>query len=173
MPLVPLPYQGLAGSPRTGQYYQHSGALNPGGVLAAAVLGAVAAAVMAVPYALAVRYIPEVKLNGLMCVIFGLALGGVPAAILKRFKVRNLPVSLAVIGVVALVGIYASWVAWESLLIRTAPHHIAPWTLAARPDTVVAIAVRVNEVGTWGLGGSAGSLSSPPEMTNGWFLSVI
>ncbi len=177
MAFVPLPAGGLAGSPRTGQYYKHSGGLNPAGVALAAVVGTVAAAAMAVPYAYADNHIPEIYLNGLVCIVFGVALGVVPAAVLKQFKVRNLPVSLAVICLVAAVGVYASWVAWEAILLRGGLAANVG-RLAAHPDAVVAFGRRVNEIGTWGIGSSSVSSSSSSSSqtnnnTTGVFLALI
>ena len=171
MPTQPLSAHTLAGSPKLGQYYRHSGQLNPAGVVAAAVIGGGAAAVLAVPYAYADRYIPEIHLNGLVCGLFGLALGAVPAFILKRFKVRNLPVSLAVIAVVAVVGLYVSWGAWESIYLP--PGMTALPRLLARPDVVVDRAVRINAVGTWGIGSTSSSSAATHENTTGVFLALI
>ena len=169
MPLNYMPAHQLAGTPRTGQYYHHSGQVNPAGVVAALMAGVVAAAVMAVPYAYADKYCPEVHLNGLICGLFGLALGVVPALMLKRFKVRNLPVSLAVIALVAAAGLYASWAAWEAILMRHGLSNLP--RLIVHPDAVVAIARDINGVGTWGIG----SMGSTPTggNTTGWFLAFI
>ena len=172
MSLNYMPAHHLAGTPRTGQYYRHSGVVNLPGVLTAALIGAVVAIVGGIVYAYAVRFIPIDKLNALACLGFGCVLGFVPATVLLKRKVRNLPVSLAVIGVVAVLGLYTAWVAWEAIIMSavTAPH-FGPLQRFLHPVAVVQLAVRINEVGTWGTS-SVGS-STAPEATKGTALAVI
>lgn len=172
MAVQPLSAHVAAGSPQRGQYYRHSGHLNPAGVAVAGLAGVVVAAVLCVPYAYADKYCPEIHLNGLVCAAYGAALGVVPALLLQRFKVRNLPVSLAVIALVAAVGLYGSWAAWEAILTRGGMANLRP--LLTHPRDVAELAVDINSVGTWSIG-SVGSTagSSHPSNTSGVFLWVI
>lgn len=160
-------------TPRAGLYYQHSGQVTPTGMIVGGIVGVLAAVVMAVVYAWAVQNLPYIKLRALATVCFGLALGAIPAWVMYKLKVRNLPVAMIVIGGVALVGYYATWVAWEAILVEDMPGHMPVAARVVRPDAVVRLAVQLNEVGTWGERRSYETSSTPVQTTKGTFLTLI
>ena len=169
MPMTPVTPFTPVGQLRPGQYYRHSGGLNPAGLLAALAAGTAAALAIGFAYAYVDKYIPEVHLNALACGVAGAAIGGVPAAILRRAKVRHLPAALLVIGLVAVAGLYASWVTWEAILTQGGLANLR--MLATHPAAVGRFAVRINAVGTWAIGST--SSSSGNTNTSGAFLWVI
>ena len=172
MSRVPLPSQRPLGAIAGDKYYRPSGGVNPAALVLAGLAGAVAAVVMAVPYAYAVKYIPIPKLNALTTLCYGVALGVVPAWMLKRLKVRSAPAGLLVCGLVGLVGLYAAWVVWEALLFTDTG--VALRQLAVSPNAVVRLAVSVNEQGTWSMGHSySSSAQRNADAVSGWLLTLI
>lgn len=160
-------YPGGAGD----QYYRHSGQVTFAGPLLALAVGGAVAAALAFAYAYADLYIPLIYLNLLLCLGFGAALGAVPGVILRATKVRNVPVSLAVAGLVAVAGFYTCWVVWEcAVLDRYDGPPGRPFSYAqleARPMAVLRLAQAIDENGTWSLGHSRG------ENVSGTFLWLI
>lgn len=150
----PMLNYGFAGNSRYGRYYQHSGQINAVGVVATMLAGAIAGALLAAVYAGAVIFVPSVKLNFLICLFYGVALGAFPAGLLKRFKVRNVPISLAVVGVVTLVSYYLCWASWEAILLRNVQGFPSFATLVGNPALVFRIASRISDNGTWTMGGT-------------------
>ena len=170
---VPLDY-GFAGDSKYGRYYRHSGQLNLSGVFAALSAGMVVGAVLGVVYSATVIFVPFVKLRGLACVFYGIGMGAAPAVLLKKLKVRNLPISLAVVGVATLLSFYISWASWEAIVLRDWSRAPSFVELVANPVEVVRLAEVINEGGTWSIGGST---YSPNVTTNtnekGTFLLII
>jgi hypothetical protein len=162
---------GLAAGSKYGQYYRHSGQINLGGVLAALTVGILAGSAMGVVYSAAIIFIPIAKLHAFCCLFYGIALGAVPAVLLKKFKVRNLPISLVIVGTVTLISFYVSWVSWEEMII-TEPRFPPFATLAADPRAVYEVARLINEHGAWSLGHGATIVHEPEPMKGMALLAV-
>jgi hypothetical protein len=166
---------GFAGGSKYGQYYRHSGQINVAGVVAALIVGILAGAIMAVVYSGVVVFIPFVKLRGIACFFFGIGLGAVPAVLMRKLKVRSIPVSLAVVGVVTLLSFYISWASWEVMVLRDDPNAPSAARIMTNPKMVYDWACVINESGTWTIGGGSYSQngSSSNDAEKGTFLLVI
>ncbi len=165
---------GFAGTAKYGQYYRHSGQVNAGGVGMALVAGLVAGAILGTAYSAAVIWIPFIKLRCLACLGFGLLMGAVPATILLKLKVRNVPVSLAVVGVATLFSFYISWASWEAMVGREVRNFPSFSQLVVKPVAVYRIATLINDTGTWSLGGSSYSdRDAHREAVSGTTLSLF
>lgn len=132
-----------------GQYYRHSGQVNVPGIVSALIVGLIAGVVMGAVYAAGIIFIPYIKLRFLLSIFYGIGLGAVPASLLMKFKVRNIPLSVGIAGVVTVASFYVSWVAWESILMRTAERPPSLVRLLTHPDVVYRIAVVADREGTW------------------------
>jgi hypothetical protein len=163
---------GFAGNLKYGRYYQHSGQLNLAGVFFSLVAGIAAAATLAIAYAYAIIHFDIDKARLFAWIVFGCLLGVIPSLILGGFKVRNTHVALAVVLVVSAVGFYASWTAWESILLRKFKGVPAPMELALRPVLIGRIAQGINTVGTWSEQSSSRD-GRDPENTKGAKLTAI
>ncbi|HEX8912047.1 MAG TPA: hypothetical protein VF796_06775 [Humisphaera sp.] len=174
----PLSY-GLAGAPAQSLYYKHTGRVTATGLLVTILVGLPAAVLAGVVYAYADLYIPLVYLNALLAVGFGVGLGALCGSVLRWGKVRNVPVSLGIIVMLAAVAYYACWVAWVCGVIDRygdpGDRDFGMVDLAVRPGFLWELVERVNEVGTWSLGRSSSSSYGKTHNTNvsGAFLSAI
>ena len=148
-------------------YYRHSGKVNFPGVAASILAGLAAGLVLAWLYVLADLYIPLVQLNLLAVLAFGAAMGAMPAIIMRRLKVRNVAVTLAVVLVVTLFAYYITWAAWEWMLLRKVPNAPTFWQLALNPGVILRLAVQINAVGTWKMS------EHDEEAAKGVFLSIV
>jgi hypothetical protein len=144
---------GFAGNSKHGRYYRHSGQINAGGVVAALVAGLVAGGLMAGVYSALIVFVPFIKLRGIACFFYGFGLGVVPAALLKKFKMPNVPVSMAVVGVITLVSYYLCWASWEAFVLRGVAVAPSFSRIVVHPNVVYNIAKVADEFGTWSLGG--------------------
>jgi hypothetical protein len=172
----PVLSYGFGGDARYGRYYKHSGRVNVGGVLLSLAAGVPIALVLAVIYAYSAIYLPDLKLAAIACVVFGVLLGLLPSLLMARFKVRNQHVAVAVALVIAALGYYFSWVAWESILLKNLQNAPTAIELAENPFDVARIAVRVNAVGTWSSSSSpvqGGPKATPPEAEHGTMLTIF
>jgi hypothetical protein len=149
---LPLSY-GFAGTSKYGQYYRYSGQINVVGVFAALLLGVPAGVLMGAVYSAAVIYIPYIKLRLCFTILFGMGLGAFPAWLMKKMKVRNIPVSLAVVGVVTLISYYFSWASWEAMVLREVSNFAPLVKLLTHPLAVLRVAQVIDETGTWTMGG--------------------
>jgi hypothetical protein len=137
---------------RHGRYYQHSGQINAAGLLAALAVGSIAGLVLGAIYAAAVVFIPFVKLRFLICLLYGICLGVVPARVLQFLKVRNIPISLVIVGIVTLISYYFSWACWEKIVARNIEDFPSLVQIATHPRLVYDLAVLFDDGGTWSLG---------------------
>jgi hypothetical protein len=164
---------GIAGDRPYSLYYRHSGRTPIGSVLLAAIAGSAVAVVAAGVYAYIDLYIPIIYANVLATAGFGALIGFVTAGVLKWGRVRSVPVGLALVLVITLVGYYFSWVFWIKAAfdryadpakfgaVVTLPH------LVTSPRLLWACATLLNETGTWSFGSGA------KENVSGAFLGLI
>ncbi len=160
--------QNYAGPFRYGRYYQHSGQINAGGLLAALGVGTIAGVVLGGIYAVAVIFIPFIKLNFLLCLFYGIALGLVPAKLLRTMKVRNLPISLVIVGIVTLLSYYFCWATWEKVVARNEEDFPSLVEIVTRPKLVYDIAAAINEHGTWSMSESSKEAMSGTALLVVW-----
>lgn len=92
------------------QLYQHSGRCGTWGVPAAAGAGVGAALAVGAVYAYATNWIPIIYLNFLLTIGFGIAVGAAVAWGARAGKIRNMPVTFMVVGVVGVLAVYFAWV---------------------------------------------------------------
>lgn len=167
-PKVSLSYARTSGQ----KYYRPAGGFNPAAIALAVVAGAVAAAVLAVPYVYAIKYMPEIKLSALCTVAAGAAFGVVPAVVLKRLKVRSRTATLIACMIVGLAGLGAAWVVWEATLLKGGLVENVT-DLVKHPRAVVDLGVEIEDVGTWSMGHGYGSSPTRSDNVKGWFLLAI
>jgi hypothetical protein len=164
----------LAGGPKFGQYYRHSGQINVGGIVAALIAGLIVGAVAAPIYSALVVFVPYVKLRAFGCIFYGLALGAVPAALLKKLSVRNVPISLLIVALITLFSFYISWASWESMVLRDVPDAPTPVTILTHPRVVYNLATVVYDYGTWNLNSNSyDHKNSNDDAVKGPFLASI
>jgi hypothetical protein len=166
---------GYEGDRQYGLLYRHSGRVTLRGTLLAAVAGLAAAVASGVIYAYADLYIPLVYLNIALCMGFGAAVGGLAALVMRWGKVRNLPVALAIVGVLTCVAYYVCWVTWVCAVWDRFVKSVRPFgslEVAMHPTSILwPLIVRINEVGTWSMGSA--SSSTHVQNTTGIMLWVF
>jgi hypothetical protein len=146
-----------AGDGQFSVYYRHSGRAPIGALILAAAVGSVAAIPAAVIYAAGDIYIPSVTIRGLLCLGLALAFAYVPRAVMRAGKVRNPGATMLVVLVVAVVGYYASWIAWFELRWQRAGYQLSIERLITQPRLVWQMIEAVNGSGTWRFGDRGGS----------------
>ena len=167
----PLQY-GFQSNRSYGPYYRHSGKVTVvGGILAGAAGLAVGVAAAWI-YAYVDTYLPIVQLNALACAGFGALVGAVPAMTMRWGKVRNIPVALAIVGVLCLAGYYLAWCAWIHVIFhRAQPETVITFDLLLKNPSLVWECVKaINAHGTWSMSSHGSSNSSN---VTGVFLWVI
>jgi hypothetical protein len=146
------------------QYYQHSGKVTAHGILLAAAIGLPAAVLMGIAYAYADLYSPIVYLNILLAIGFGVGIAWVCGKILQVGKVRNVPVSLAIIGVITAVAYYVCWVVWVfgtfDRFVGVDDPAGSTLKLATNPGALWDAINFINSVGTWTIGRASSSSGS-------------
>lgn len=107
--------------------------------------------ILAVPYALAIIYVPLVFLNVISIVAWCLAASAVAGYSIKIAKGRNPAAAgfLAVLG--SLVGYYVHWAFWLS--VHSQEGYTMFGALLGRPMEVFSRALEINSAGTWGIRG--------------------
>lgn len=144
-------------------YYRPSGKTPPARLLAALLTVIPAAIVLALVYAVATAYLPNlgyVKLVLIVAVLlvmgFGFGVGGLTGVMLRWARVRSVTASWLVALLAAVVAYYVSWVVWEALILRRdglpIPLQRLVPRLLQRPDAVWFFANRINEAGTFVIG---------------------
>jgi hypothetical protein len=139
------------------QRYSHSGTIPIGGALMCLVGSAVATALLAVVYALVIRFIPFVYLNFLATLGFGLAMGFMVALLGKLGKIRSKAFMLFAWLFTLAVGYYIYWGAtiWTH-------GGLGIGLLAFDPLVIIEFGKVLFEKGSWGLFGA--------QAVTGWFL---
>jgi hypothetical protein len=170
----PLQY-GVASQHVYARYYSHSGKVTAMGIVVAFLVGVPAAIVAGLFYAYADLYSPIVYLNVALTLFFGVGMGALCGAVLRWGKVRNVPVSLAIIGMMAAVAYYVCWVAWVcgTLDRFDVPRDFTMVELTLRPDWLIDIVRLINEDGTWSIGRASSSSSSSNKNVSGVFLWIV
>ncbi len=171
-PGAPLQY-GLSGQPGQGPFYKHSGAVTLHGAGLAGAVGIVAAIVLGSIYAYADLYIPIIYLNLLLSAGFGAGVGAIAALVMRWGKVRNVPVALAIVGVLTVAAYFVSWVVWICAVLDRFSDQPRPFSqvdLALHPGMLLRTILAINEIGTWSMGHSYSSTSSGKENVSGVML---
>lgn len=153
--MTPQLQYGYDGTLKYGQYYHHTGKVTFIGVLSAGVAGLVAGAVAAALYAYGDVYIPIIYANVLLCFAFGAGVGVACAYVMRWGKVRNVPVTLAIVGVVTLASYYVCWVVWIFAQAQRGSRTPVPvkelFDLLINPKWVYGLAIALNAQGTWAM----------------------
>jgi hypothetical protein len=138
-----------------GMYYEHSGKYSIGGAIYALVVGSVIMCFCAFLYAYIILYCPLVYINAIVVLGFGVLVGYTCAALLKRKKVRNDGLAVALTLVLTSVAYYYGWVAWVWALARRADTAIAPistfFVLLFNPAALWEAIVAINGAGAWSI----------------------
>src|SRR3954464_5600394 len=95
-----------------GMYYEHSGKYSISGAIYALVVGPVIMCFCAFLYAYIILYCALVYINAIVVLGFGVLVGHTWPALLKRKKVRNDGLAVALTVGLASVAYYYGWVAW-------------------------------------------------------------
>jgi len=134
----------------TGLYYEHSGKYDTGGLMTSLLGGIAGAVALSFAYAYLLLYIP---LAGYVTLIltggYGFLLALMMGFLLKRGKVRNTGAAIGVTLLVALVGLYSSWVVWIYALPRREEMEADLLSLFLQPGAVWNIISFVNGTGAW------------------------
>jgi len=134
--------------------YQHSGIVPMFGAIKALALGSAVAVCLGTVYAFAFYYIPFVYLNFILAICFGCGIGGVVGWAARSGNIRNTPVTVAIAGLAACVGIYAEW---GSTMYAFCPIGELPalWKQAGlatfNPIHILDLMLALFEEGSWGL----------------------
>jgi hypothetical protein len=138
--------------------YRHSGKFGAHAFLLVPLAGVLLGWPLGFAYAYLIKWIPFVYLNILLTLGYGWALGAATAWVLKRCRVRNLPVALALAAFVGLAANYFRWNGHVHALLDEAP-------LLSPPGEIRAIMGFLYEHGSWALrhGGNV----------TGWFLAGV
>jgi hypothetical protein len=139
------------------QKYSHSGIIPIGGALLCLVGSAVATALVAVVYALIIRFIPFVYLNFLATLGFGLAMGFMVAVLGKFGKIRSKAFILFAWLLTLAVGYYVYWGAtiWTH-------EGLGLGLRVFEPREIISFAEHLFQFGSWGIFGA--------QAVTGWFL---
>ncbi|HEY8667250.1 MAG TPA: hypothetical protein VIL86_11325 [Tepidisphaeraceae bacterium] len=132
-------------------YYEHSGKVTPTGLILGTAAGLAVGAAAGALYSLAVMNCPIIKLNALLAIAFGAAVGASAVSMMRVGKVRSIQVSIATVAVITFLSYYFSWVVWLWMLLRNSSVQIPFQSLLWRPDIVGRIILKVNEHGTWAM----------------------
>lgn len=174
-PVQQLQY-GYAGNQPYSGFYRHSGKVTLRGTALAVLAGLAVAVVTGYLYGYADLYMPIVYGNVLLCLAFGGAIGFVAARVMRWGKVRNTPVSLAIVGVLTLAAYYVCWATWEIAVLDRFNGNgpVGPTLpfLLRSPQVIYRLAVLINEVGTWTTSTSTSS-SSGSTNEHGVMLLIV
>jgi hypothetical protein len=136
-------------------YYAHSGKFSIQGVAMGLVAGLAAAVVLGFIYSYLILYIPFIYVNFLATAGFGALVGGVAAWGLRRGKVRNTPVALSVVAIVAIGALYAAWVVWMYGFLRRQETDLRLdlAVIALHPRLLFDLILAVSDEGAWQIKG--------------------
>lgn len=139
--------------------YVHSGRVPLGGLLLAALLSPLAAALCGFVYAYLFRYVPFVYLNFLITLGYGFLMGLSVTMTLEMGKIRNTSVNVLLALFTTTLGIYIYWGAY-----LWACHGWDIGLAAWSPSVLLSFAQDLFENGSWGLGNTT---------ITGWFLVLF
>lgn len=155
----PLQY-GRAGSQAYSPYYRHTGRITALGTALGVLTGVGVAIVLGFVYAYAVGYCPIIYANIFIAIGFGLAMGGASAFVMKKFKIRNAQVGMAIVMLATALAYYWSWSVWTCEMLDRFSEVKRPFSYvdaATRPAIVIEFAKYVYEEGLWSLGRGSSS----------------
>lgn len=148
-------------------YYKPSGKSNPISFLYLTLAMFIAAPLLAFIYTYAILWIPIVYLNFLCLAGIAFGLGFVASFVIGFGKVRNKILAIILGLFVGLAGIYASWIVWVSYHVNSSAFvELSYLDLIKNPSAVWSMIWEINNIGTWTIGRSGGSVS-------GMFLTVV
>jgi hypothetical protein len=148
-------------------YYKPSGKFNPISFLYLALAIGIGAPLLALIYTYAILYIPIVYLNFLCLAGIAFGLGFVANFVIGFGKVRNKILAIVFGLIIGLAGIYASWIVWVGYHVNSSAFvELSYLDLLKNPNAFWSMVWEINEIGTWGIGRSGGSVS-------GMFLTVV
>jgi len=132
-------------------YYRHSGKFPIQGAALGLVAGLAAAVVLSFIYSYLILYIPFVYGNFFVTCGFGALIGGVAAWSLRRGKVRNTPIALSVVAIVAIGALYAAWVVWMYAFLRRQETDLRLdlAVIALHPRLLFDLILAVSDSGAW------------------------
>ncbi|MBN1911492.1 MAG: hypothetical protein JW818_17245 [Pirellulales bacterium] len=140
------------------EYYRHSGAVSPVGLVMTFLAGLATACVLAIVYSLLIVHVPFIYVNFLATAGFGVAIGMAIGHTAKAGKIRN-PMVIGVFGLIfGLMGLYIAWgvdliarVGFPDYVLAFHPrwlaHHIAIfyeegyWGFGEKPVTGIVLAI--------------------------------
>jgi hypothetical protein len=125
-------------------YYRHSGNFSTAGAVMALLLGIVFAIPAAWLYGWFDYWSPIVNLTWLATAAFGIGMGAVTDAGLRRALVRNVAVAVIVSVAVALVGLYFSWAVWVHAVTK-----LPTLELTFSPVRMWQVIATLNAKGVW------------------------
>jgi hypothetical protein len=132
-------------------YYRHSNRITWPGIILGAAIGIGIGCVCSIVYAYGVRWVPYPKLDMLLAVVFGAAVGGSTAKVMHVLKVRSVPITLAVIAAVMAVAYYLAWAIWLAIVFGESrmAHPPSAAEFITHPNWVYHGAGYWNRYGTW------------------------
>lgn len=135
-----------------GNYYRPSGRFTPIGALTALGVGLVSVALLSWVYGYLMAWIPLVYFLVLGVIGYGSALGALTGKGLKKGRIRNPVVAVAIGALVGVAGVYAGWVIWI----------LAMWDVfIVSPEALLMAVQKLGEEGVWSMSGTT---------PTGWFL---
>lgn len=135
------------------------------GLLAGMVVGAIVATAAAPVYVAGATWVPVVQLSALFTVLFGVAVGGAVAGVMRMTKVRNRWATVGFAAVAAAWGLGVAWFSWVGLVFYREDPTAAPLDLI-NPFYHLAAILGAYEYGTWSIGSSGTAVS-------GIFLAIV
>lgn len=130
-------------------YYNHSGKVEPQGLLLGILLGAAVSLPASFLYDYGIFTIPEAKLRGICTIAFGALIGVASGAGMCWGKLRSKPVAGAVGLAASFLGLYVSWAIWIVHLVNPSVWLFNPLRAAFHPRGLWHAMLIVNAVGTW------------------------
>jgi hypothetical protein len=132
------------------QYYSSSGRAPLIPTTLAAIMSWVAAGALGAVYAYADLYLKSSdKASALILIAFAVGGGFAVLGAMRLAKVNNRGIVIVIAVSSALLMFYASWVVWETALVRQTGRNATPWHLFQRPAAVWRFAQAINEEGTF------------------------
>ena len=163
------------------RYYHPSGKFAPSFILYFLVTILLACPMLGLIYAYAIWYIPFIYINFILAGGLGFVVALIVSfLVVKKGKVRNIPLAYALGALGGVAALYFQWVVWIDLVLNMGETVVGSrigvtvstikildvFALAFQPSLMIELMVEINQYGTWGIGGSGAAVS-------GGILSVI
>ena len=161
------------------KYYKPSGKFSTLAFLFFIIIVLIISPLLGLLYAYAIWYIPFIYINFIIAGCLGLLIGlATSHGVIRLGKVRNVPLTIGLSFLAAVITLYFHWAAWVDLVINAGESYgssrigvtvsniklIQTFNLALAPDILFEIIGEINQYGTWGLRSNT---------VSGTFLTII